>query len=89
MLQYNFDKTIIDSGTTNLRLPVKVFVKVLDLIKKQVKVSYPTLRCSTVIILNRCGWTCDSIFRSFVILCSKLQMCSHRNMLDLTKFKFT
>lgn len=37
-LQYNFDKTIVDSGTTNLRLPVNVFTRVVDDIKRKVQV---------------------------------------------------
>ena len=38
-MQYNFDKTIVDSGTTNLRLPDKVFKKVVALIQKNTHVS--------------------------------------------------
>ena len=36
--QYNFPKTIVDSGTTDLRLPDKVYKSVLDHIKKYVQV---------------------------------------------------
>ena len=36
--QYNFPKTIVDSGTTDLRLPDKVYKSVLDYIKKYVQV---------------------------------------------------
>ena len=32
-LQYNFDTTIVDSGTTNLRLPKRVFLQVTNQIK--------------------------------------------------------
>ncbi|CAH1797694.1 unnamed protein product [Owenia fusiformis] len=31
--EYNFDKTIVDSGTTNLRLPTKVFTQLVESIK--------------------------------------------------------
>ncbi|NP_001278230.1 beta-secretase precursor [Strongylocentrotus purpuratus] len=31
--EYNFDKTIVDSGTTNLRLPVRVFEAITNAIK--------------------------------------------------------
>lgn len=37
--ELNFDKTIVDSGTTNLRLPTKVFNIVKDLIKKRTKLT--------------------------------------------------
>lgn len=36
--EYNNDKTIVDSGTTNLRLPRKVFARAVDLIKKNTNV---------------------------------------------------
>ncbi|XP_038058272.1 beta-secretase 1-like isoform X2 [Patiria miniata] len=44
---YNFDKTIVDSGTTNLRLPARVFDKLTSLIytaltKKMENVTIPT-----------------------------------------------
>lgn len=34
--EYNFDKTIVDSGTTNLRLPYTVFQAVVDKLKQAV-----------------------------------------------------
>ena len=37
--EYNFDKTIVDSGTTNLRFPNKVYDRVVDRIKRHA-VSY-------------------------------------------------
>ena len=37
--QFNFDKTIVDSGTTNLRFPVKVYDAVTELITTQSGVS--------------------------------------------------
>ncbi|XP_038058269.1 beta-secretase 1-like isoform X1 [Patiria miniata] len=45
--EYNFDKTIVDSGTTNLRLPARVFDKLTSLIytaltKKMENVTIPT-----------------------------------------------
>lgn len=36
--QYNFPKTIVDSGTTDLRLPNKVYTSVIDHIKNYVQV---------------------------------------------------
>lgn len=36
IFQYNFDKTIVDSGTTNLRLPYTVFQAVVDKLKQAV-----------------------------------------------------
>lgn len=33
LLQYNYDKSIVDSGTTNLRLPKKVFEAAVKSIK--------------------------------------------------------
>lgn len=36
--EYNFDKTIVDSGTTNLRLPYTVFQAVVDKLKQDVLV---------------------------------------------------
>ena len=38
LLQYNFGKTIVDSGTTNLRLPTRVFNSVLAKMKAYLKV---------------------------------------------------
>ena len=32
-MQYNYDKTIVDSGTTNLRLPKRVFQGIIDRLK--------------------------------------------------------
>ena len=37
--QYNFDKTIVDSGTTHLRLPSRVFEEVVDRIQLTLQVS--------------------------------------------------
>ncbi|XP_064604914.1 beta-secretase 1-like [Liolophura sinensis] len=37
--EYNFDKTIVDSGTTNLRLPIKVYNQVVTRIKSKLKAS--------------------------------------------------
>lgn len=34
--EYNFDKTIVDSGTTTIRLPVKVFDAVVEAIKAKI-----------------------------------------------------
>ena len=36
--QYNYDKTIVDSGTTNLRVSEEVFDGILDRLKKFDKV---------------------------------------------------
>ena len=36
--QYNYDKTIVDSGTTNLRVSEEVFAGILDRLKKFDKV---------------------------------------------------
>ena len=38
-LQYNFDKTIVDSGTTNLRLPPKVYARLVQEIQHATVVS--------------------------------------------------
>lgn len=38
-LQYNFDKSIVDSGTTNLRLPRKVFQAAVKAIEAASSVS--------------------------------------------------
>ena len=38
LFQYNFDKTIVDSGTTNLRLPTKVFQAVKNKIAENTAV---------------------------------------------------
>ena len=38
-LQYNYDKSIVDSGTTNLRLPKKVFEAAVKSIKTASSVS--------------------------------------------------
>ncbi|XP_055867846.1 beta-secretase 1-like [Biomphalaria glabrata] len=35
--EYNFDKTMVDSGTTNIRLPTKVFNELVAVIHKDVK----------------------------------------------------
>ena len=40
MLQFNFDKTIVDSGTTNFRLPNKVFDAVTTKIAEHTNVSH-------------------------------------------------
>ena len=40
LLQYNFGKTIVDSGTTNLRLPTKVFNTLTAKMKANVKVCF-------------------------------------------------
>ena len=37
--KYNYDKTIVDSGTTNLRVPEEVFNNILIHLKKYDKVS--------------------------------------------------
>ena len=37
--EYNFDKTIVDSGTTNIHLPYAVFNKVVNMVKRSVQVS--------------------------------------------------
>lgn len=42
IFQYNFDKTIVDSGTTNLRLPYTVFQAVVDKLKQAVWVGSQT-----------------------------------------------
>lgn len=39
--EYNFGKTIVDTGTTNLRLPVRVFDSVIEKLKKAVKIYIP------------------------------------------------
>jgi len=39
LLQYNFDKTIVDSGTTNLRLPTLVYDATMQMIKQLSDVS--------------------------------------------------
>ncbi|XP_013416210.1 beta-secretase 1 [Lingula anatina] len=36
-VEYNTDKTIVDSGTTNLRLPTKVYHQLVKVISKQLK----------------------------------------------------
>ncbi|XP_030832893.1 beta-secretase isoform X1 [Strongylocentrotus purpuratus] len=38
--EYNFDKTIVDSGTTNLRLPVRVFEAITNAIKAHTTKQY-------------------------------------------------
>lgn len=38
-LQYNYDKSIVDSGTTNLRLPKKVFQAAVKAIEAASSVS--------------------------------------------------
>lgn len=38
-LQYNYDKSIVDSGTTNLRLPRKVFQAAVKAIEAASSVS--------------------------------------------------
>ena len=48
LFQYNFDKTIVDSGTTNLRLPTKVFQEVKNKIAENTAV-----RCLTLYIAHR------------------------------------
>ena len=40
--QFNFDKTIVDSGTTTVRLPIKVFKAVVAAIEREVLVSLLT-----------------------------------------------
>lgn len=44
--QYNYDKTIVDSGTTNLRVSEEVFDAILDRLKKFDKVSLNLLNMS-------------------------------------------
>ena len=39
LLQYNFDKTIVDSGTTDLRLPTRVYDATLQMLKQLTNVS--------------------------------------------------
>ncbi|XP_064650764.1 beta-secretase 1-like isoform X2 [Lineus longissimus] len=39
--EYNFDKSIVDSGTTNLRVPKKVFSQLVQLIRSEVNVVLP------------------------------------------------
>lgn len=39
LLQYNYDKSIVDSGTTNLRLPRKVFQAAVKAIEAASSVS--------------------------------------------------
>lgn len=34
LLQYNYDKTIVDSGTTNLRVSEEIFNSILDRLRK-------------------------------------------------------
>ncbi|XP_052804935.1 beta-secretase 1-like isoform X1 [Mya arenaria] len=34
--EYNFEKTIVDTGTTNLRLPRRVFTKLVHMMKQQI-----------------------------------------------------
>lgn len=36
VFQYNYDKTIVDSGTTHLRLPTRVFLAVVNAIKRRI-----------------------------------------------------
>ena len=43
--QFNFDKTIVDSGTTTVRLPIKVFKAVVAAIEREVLVSLLTKFC--------------------------------------------
>lgn len=40
LLQYNYDKSIVDSGTTNLRLPRKVFQAAVKAIEAASSVSF-------------------------------------------------
>ena len=42
MSQYNYDKSIVDSGTTNLRLPKKVFQAAVKAIEAASSVSPST-----------------------------------------------
>ncbi|KAK3106956.1 hypothetical protein FSP39_003917 [Pinctada imbricata] len=35
--EYNFEKTIVDSGTTNMRLPIRVYNSVMEKIKQETK----------------------------------------------------
>lgn len=44
--QYNYDKSIVDSGTTNLRLPKKVFQAAVKAIEAASSVSPNALRSS-------------------------------------------
>ncbi|XP_078671843.1 beta-secretase 1-like [Branchiostoma floridae x Branchiostoma belcheri] len=39
--EYNFDKTIVDSGTTNLRVPKKVFRKVKEMLDAKTDIDIP------------------------------------------------
>ena len=55
MFQYNFEKTIVDSGTTNFRLPVKVYKSVIKQLKEASKVSISLVNLSSVgnIVMKR------------------------------------
>jgi len=37
-LQYNFEKTIVDTGTTNLRLPDRVFTQLIKAMRQKIMV---------------------------------------------------
>lgn len=55
--EYNYDKTIVDSGTTHLRLPTRVFLAVVNAIKRRIDfVEHPLLAVITDIF-----WTGDSL----------------------------
>ncbi|PVD26975.1 hypothetical protein C0Q70_12124 [Pomacea canaliculata] len=46
--EYNYDKTIVDSGTTHLRLPTRVFLAVVNAIKRRIDfVEHPLLAVIT------------------------------------------
>lgn len=55
-LQYNYDKSIVDSGTTNLRLPRKVFQAAVKAIEAASSVSphCTTFICSNFLSLFLC-----------------------------------
>ena len=50
--QYNYDKTIVDSGTTNLRVSEEVFEGILDRLKKFDKVKILKGYCDCVLYNN-------------------------------------
>lgn len=52
-LQYNYDKSIVDSGTTNLRLPKKVFQAAVKAIEAASSVSPRSLPCQFICEISK------------------------------------
>lgn len=77
--QYNMDKAIVDSGTTLLRLPVKVFSAVVEAITRSSLVRYrlPTDNDETHTEQRDAGedWT-HSLFKDVVALSGRIRVLS-------------